>query len=254
MIAQSQNAASGAPTAAPAVTMTSLELVTIINSMREPGRADLRHDHFMAKIENHPGIDSPKFLGQYKDSTGRTLKCYQLPKRECEILVMSESLAVQAKVYDRMTKLESHPPARARRARLPKAPILVAAALIPPVMRTLERMGMDKNSAAISANRMALAETGVDFLALAGHTHLVTPTQELCFTPTELGSRRCMSAKGFNIHLAQRGLQERISGHWVPTAKGAPFAVVLDTGKAHGNGTPIQQVKWIDSVMSEVAA
>ena len=25
------------------------------------------------KIEKHPGIDSPKFLGQYKDSTGRTL-------------------------------------------------------------------------------------------------------------------------------------------------------------------------------------
>ena len=60
----------------------------------------------MVKLEKHPSIDSPKFLGQYKDSTGRTLKCYHLPKRECELMVMSESLEVQVKVYDRMTALE----------------------------------------------------------------------------------------------------------------------------------------------------
>lgn len=89
-----------------APTISSVELVDLINSMREPGGAELRHDHFTVKIEKHPGIDSPKYLGQYRDSTGRTLKCYNLPKRECELMVMSESLAVQAKVYDRMTELE----------------------------------------------------------------------------------------------------------------------------------------------------
>lgn len=89
-----------------AVTMTSLELVEIINSLREEGRTELRHDNFLVKIEKHPGIDSPKFLGQYKDSTGRALKCYHLPKREAELMVMSESLAVQTKVYDRMSALE----------------------------------------------------------------------------------------------------------------------------------------------------
>lgn len=86
--------------------MSSVELVGIINSMREEGKPELRHDHFMVKLEKHPGIDSPKFLGQYKDATGRTLKCYNLPKRECELMVMSESLVVQAKVYDRMVELE----------------------------------------------------------------------------------------------------------------------------------------------------
>lgn len=91
---------------APAPTMTSLELVDLINSMREAGKAELLHKNFMVKIESHPGIDSAKFLAQYKDSTGRTLKCYALPKREAELMVMSESLAVQAKVYDRMVELE----------------------------------------------------------------------------------------------------------------------------------------------------
>lgn len=88
------------------VTMTSLELVEIINSLRDEGRAELLHKNFMAKIESHPGIDSAKFLAQYKDSTGRSLKCYSLPRRESELMIMSESLEVQTKVYDRMTQLE----------------------------------------------------------------------------------------------------------------------------------------------------
>ena len=87
-------------------TMSSLELVEIINSLRTVGRAELRHDNLMRRIENHPGIDSPRWRGEYKDSTGRTLKCYHLPKRECELLVMAESLEVQTRVYDRMVELQ----------------------------------------------------------------------------------------------------------------------------------------------------
>ncbi|WP_157979317.1 phage antirepressor KilAC domain-containing protein [Rhodoferax ferrireducens] len=86
--------------------MTSIEIVDVINELREEGDAEMLHKNFMVKLEKHPGIDSAKFLAQYKDSTGRTLKCYHLPKREAELMVMSESLAVQVKVYDRMTALE----------------------------------------------------------------------------------------------------------------------------------------------------
>ena len=89
-------------------------------------------------------------------------------------------------------------------------------------------------------------------LQLMGHTHLVTPTQEICFTPTELGKRRCVNARTMNRAIAAAGLQELINTHWVPTEKGRKHAVVLDTGKAHGSGAPIQQVKWLDSVLSEV--
>ena len=101
------------------VTMSSIELVDFINrERRHEANAQrtsdacfdpvtLRHSDFMTKLEKHPGIDSPKFSGQYKDSTGRTLKCYRLPKRECELMVMSESLLVQARLYDRLAKLEA---------------------------------------------------------------------------------------------------------------------------------------------------
>ena len=114
-------------------------------------------------------------------------------------------------------------------------------------------IGLDKNAAAISANQGTAALTGVNMLQLMERTHLATPEQDICFTPTEMGRRFVKSAKDFNQLLAQAGLQEQIAGHWVPTAKGRVHAVVLDTGKAHGSGAPIQQVKWRDSVLCEVA-
>ena len=139
------------------------------------------------------------------------------------------------------------------KAKARKPPVLEAAAMIPPVFRALRACGIDKNAAAIGANQIATAQTGANLLAMAGHSHLPTPSQEICFTPTELGKRFCQSATTFNRRLAEAGLQESINGHWVPTEKGRPHAVVLDTGKAHGNGTPIQQVKWVDSVLAEIS-
>ena len=38
-------------------TMTSLELVALINTERKEGRKELLHKSFIAKIEKHPGID-----------------------------------------------------------------------------------------------------------------------------------------------------------------------------------------------------
>jgi hypothetical protein len=145
-----------------------------------------------------------------------------------------------------------HAPAPCK-AKAEKPPVLQAAAMIPPVFRALRACGIDKNAAAIGANQIATAQTGVNLLAMAGQSHLPTPSQRICFTPTELGKRFCQSAITFNRRLADAGPQEHIGGHWVPTEKGRPHAVVLDTGKAHGNGTPIQQVKWTDSVLAEIA-
>ena len=74
--------------------MSSVEIVEVINAMRAPGKAELRHDNFMVKVEGHPGITHLNFQGSYFDPTGRELKCYYLPKREAELMVMSESLEV----------------------------------------------------------------------------------------------------------------------------------------------------------------
>jgi hypothetical protein len=114
-------------------------------------------------------------------------------------------------------------------------------------------IGLDKNAAAISANQGTAALTGVNMLQLMERTHLAAPDQEIVYTPTELGRRFVKSAKAFNQLLADAGLQQNVAGHWVLTEKGRPHASVLDAGKAHGSGAPIQQVKWRDSVLGEVA-
>jgi len=69
--------------------MSSVEIVEVINQLRPAGRAELRHDTFMVKLEAHPGITHQNFLGSYFDPTGREVKCYYLPKREAELMVMS---------------------------------------------------------------------------------------------------------------------------------------------------------------------
>ena len=84
-------------------TMLSTEIVKIINDMREEGAAELRHDHFMAKVLKVLGeIGALKFRGTYLDAYGREKPCYALPKREANLMVMSESYKVQAAITTTM--------------------------------------------------------------------------------------------------------------------------------------------------------
>lgn len=93
------------------VTMTSLELVDFINDHRKEGEAELRHDHFMAKVPKVLGADhAPKFrdMVDIQIGSGATRKSpiYRFPKREACLMAMSYSYDLQAMVFDRMTALE----------------------------------------------------------------------------------------------------------------------------------------------------
>jgi uncharacterized small protein (DUF1192 family) len=88
------------------VTMTSLELVDFINSLRKEGDVELRHDNFMAKVPKVLGDNAPTFLGTQNYGNNNTRSIYILPKREACLMAMSYSYELQAVVYDRMTELE----------------------------------------------------------------------------------------------------------------------------------------------------
>lgn len=231
-------------------TITSVELVEIINDMREEGAPELRHDNFMAKIKNHPGIASPKFLGHVQISIGngatRKSKCYHLPKREAELMVMSESLAVQTKVYDRMTALEQQTAAPASQL----TATVEAAKAFPHLHQVAILLGCDTNAAAISANQAVAQLTGTNLLQLLGQTHLSAQRQDTqWFTPTELGKRHHTSARTFNLLLAEAGMQLKRGDHWEVTEAGREFARIYDTGKKHGSGAAITQIKWSPLVL-----
>jgi len=103
------------------ITMTSLEMVEFINSQRKEGEAELRHDHFMAKVPKVLGESLvPKFLGTsfYVNGAGNKVPrdIYTFPKREACLMAMSYSYDLQAKVFDRMTVLEAEKAAQYQHA------------------------------------------------------------------------------------------------------------------------------------------
>lgn len=122
--------------------------------------------------------------------------------------------------------------------------------LVPMVVRAARALGLDRNSAAISANQVVAKLTGTNVLQLLGHTHLQAEQQELVFTPSELGERLGgISGRKVNMLLAEAGLQAKKGEHWAPLAPAEGFFRVLDTGKRHGDGTMIQQIKWAENVL-----
>ncbi|MEX3527072.1 MAG: hypothetical protein VB143_07030 [Burkholderia sp.] len=84
-----------------------------------------------------------------------------------------------------------------------------------------------------------------------GQTHLAAKSQEsLYFTPTELGQRIGTSARKFNLLLGAAGFQFKVGDAWEVSDVGMAFVRIYDTGKKHGSGVPVQQIKWSAQVLS----
>ncbi|WP_193089072.1 Bro-N domain-containing protein [Advenella sp. FME57] len=134
----------------------------------------------------------------------------------------------------------------------PRKQTAEALKLTPLAIRAARAFGLDKNAAAISANQLVRKLTGVNLLEDFGSTHLVAENQEaLFYTPTELGKMLPgePSARKVNLLLAEAGLQAKQGEHWKPLEAGQDFSRLYDTGRRHGNGAPVLQIKWSDTVL-----
>ena len=88
----------------------------------------------------------------------------------------------------------------------------------------------------------------------------VAETKDPLVIPTELAKEMGISAKKVNILLQQSGLQKRVeyesSGkirkRWDLTPEGFEYAELLDVGKEHSDGTPVQQIKWFKQTTLKV--
>ena len=117
--------------------------------------------------------------------------------------------------------------------------------------------GFTGNQALLSADRATNTLTGVSPMQLLGSAHLVSKLQERLLTVTELGKLLGLSAVATNKLLTSSGLQtaqRNAKGDLVytPTEAGSRYGVFLDTNKKHGDGTPVQQIKWYASTAKQL--
>lgn len=93
-------------------TISSLDLVSLINTIRKEEGIEtvLRHDHFLVKIEKELGEDSQLFRSAYKNLQNREMPCYNLPKDEATLMLMSESRGVRKGVLLKLRELEAKQP------------------------------------------------------------------------------------------------------------------------------------------------
>lgn len=234
------------------ITMSSLELVSFINSQRKEGESELRHSDFLEKVVKVIGEEmSGKFRSSYRDSMNREKPCYNFPKREACLMAMSYSYELQAKVFDRMTELESKQVAITP---MSQDPAIRAMEVSMKALEWAKSFGFVGNQAVLSANKATLAITNMDLLALSGNTHLLAEKKALTFTPTQLGKQfePHVSPHGINMRLEEAGLQVKVGDRWSPTEKGLKHCEVVDTGKKHSSGTPVKQIKWYDTALEEL--
>ena len=81
-------------------TMSSREIATL---------CDKRHDNVMADIRkmlDELDIYAPDFSGTFITEQGNQYECFNLPKRECLILVSGYNLKLRTKIIDRWQQLE----------------------------------------------------------------------------------------------------------------------------------------------------
>lgn len=189
------------------------------------------------------------------DSLGRTQEARALSEPDVLRLIVNCTLPA-AQAFERLVFEEILPTIRKTGSySVTGAPKTTPSALSPAkefraLFGIAKLIGLDKGAAAISANQAVAKLTGTDMLGLLGHTHLEAEKQDaLYFTPTELGTRINVSARKLNQLLAEAGFQLKRGEVWEVMEAGKDFARIYDTGKRHGSGVPVQQIKWAATVL-----
>lgn len=117
--------------------------------------------------------------------------------------------------------------------------------------------GIKNNQLALALDKIVVHYTGESMLGISGIA-LEAPTKNQLLNPSEIGHILGKSPRFINQLLMDLGFQEKIAGKWQPTTDGETYAVMLDTGKKHSDGTPVRQLKWdadiLDILQEELIA
>ena len=115
-----------------------------------------------------------------------------------------------------------------------------------------EVAGIKDNQLSIALDKIYTSYTGQSALKI-GEVTLVAPTNNQLFNPTDIGKHFGVSNRKINELLVRENYQRRLpNGKHEPLELGEPYAVMLDTGKHHSDGTPVRQLKWDSGIIDEL--
>ena len=191
-------------------TMSSREIATL---------CDKRHDNVMADIRkmlNELGLYAPDFSGTYTTEQGNQYECFNLPKRECLILVSGYNLKLRTKIIDRWQELE-----QATTPRLPQT-----------YLEALRALADEVEAHEHTQQQLAIAEPKVQYFDKLVERNLLT---NFTTTAKEFGVRR----KDFVAYLLDNGYIYRDQrGNLLPYAVHVPHLFeVKEYCKDHHSGT-----------------
>ena len=116
----------------------------------------------------------------------------------------------------------------------------------------LDKAGIKGNQLVLALDKLYRRHVGYSMLQETG-TQLEAPTKDQLLTPTELG--RLLdgkSARDINLLLSAMNYQVKVADKWEPLSLGMDYAIMIDTGKKHSDGTPVRQLKWRSNVIPQI--
>ena len=195
---------------------------------------------------------------EYADAKGEKRPAYELDFDATMTLVTGYNAVLRAKVIKRWRELEenAHNTQKVSSHSLNlNEDTVILAHQFEGAKKLAELFGLEGNQALLKADKAVKKLHNISPLALL-EVELKSPDNEALLIATEIGKRLNppLSAKNVNLILADMKLQERIEYRagkfeWRLTDRGKAYGSYLDTGKVHSNGTPIQQIKWKESIL-----
>ena len=180
---------------------------------------DKRHDNVMADIRkmlDELDIYAPDFSGTFITEQGNQYECFNLPKRECLILVSGYNLKLRTKIIDRWQELE-----QATTPRLPQT-----------YLEALRALADEVEAHEHTQQQLAIAEPKVQYFDKLVERNLLT---NFTTTAKEFGVKR----KDFVAYLLDNGYIYRDQrGNLLPYAVHVPHLFeVKEYCKDHHSGT-----------------
>ena len=179
----------------------------------------MTYDNVMADIRkmlNELGLYAPDFSGTYTTEQGNQYECFNLPKRECLILVSGYNLKLRTKIIDRWQELE-----QATTPRLPQT-----------YLEALRALADEVEAHEHTQQQLAIAEPKVQYFDKLVERNLLT---NFTTTAKEFGVKR----KDFVAYLIDNGYIYRDQrGNLLPYAVHVPHLIeVKEYCKDHHSGT-----------------